>query len=152
MTAGRVLVVDDEESIRELCRVNLELHGYEVLEAPDGVIALEIVARERPDVVFLDVMLPRLDGWEVLHRIKSDPELAPIPVVMLTARTAEDDQMRGWEEGALDYVTKPFHPQTLADVAAEAMAPRDPSEVEARRARVLEQLALVRQLRSARGG
>jgi DNA-binding response OmpR family regulator len=150
VSEGRVLVVDDEAPIRELCRVNLELAGFDVLEAPDGVRALEAVRRERPDVVLLDVMMPEMDGWETLQHLKEDDETAPVPVILLTARTSEDDQMRGWSGGILQFVPKPFNPQALTEAVREAMLPRDPEEEAARRARILERLVFVRDLRQGR--
>lgn len=147
MSNGRVLVVDDEEGIRVLCRVNLELGGYEVTEAADGVEALEVARAERPDLIFLDVMMPRMDGWETLHRLKEDPGTASIPVVLLTARTSEEDQMKGWGEGILEYLSKPFNPQLLVEWAAAAMRPREPEAEAARRERILEQLRLIQDLR-----
>jgi DNA-binding response OmpR family regulator len=147
MAGGRVLVVDDEEGIRVLCRVNLELGGYEVLEAADGFTALEVARTQRPDLIFLDIMMPRMDGWEVLEQLKEDPATAAIPVVLLTARTSEEDQIRGWGEGILEYLSKPFNPQRLVEWAEQALTPRDPSVEEERRKRAVEQLRLLRELR-----
>jgi len=150
VAAGRVLIVDDEEAIRELCRVNLELQDFEVDEAGDGVEALDAVRRRRPDVIFLDLMMPKMDGWEALRRLKEDDATADIPVVLLTARSGDDDQVRGWQGGILEYVVKPFNPQALAEIAREALAPRDAEQEAERRQRILEQLAFVRELRRAR--
>ena len=150
MSEGRVLVVDDEAPIRELCRVNLELSGFEVDEAGNGVEAIDAVHRRRPDVVLLDVMMPEMDGWETLQRLKGDDETAAVPVILLTARSSEDDQMRGWGGGILEFVPKPFNPQALATAVKDAMAPRDPTEEDARRSRILERLAFVRDLREGR--
>ncbi len=147
MTAGRVLVVDDEDDIRELCRVNLEFEGFDVIDAPDGATALDRAARQRPDVIFLDLMMPQMDGWEVLRRLKEDDATADIPVVLLTARTGEEDQMRGWQEGILEYVSKPFNPLSLVEWAKRAMEPRDPADEAERRRRILEQLRLIQDLR-----
>ncbi|MBV8304733.1 MAG: response regulator, partial [Acidimicrobiia bacterium] len=97
-TEGRVLVIDDEDDIRELCRVNLEFEGFQVLDASDGPAGLAAAARHHPDVIFLDLMMPEMDGWDVLRHLKEDDATAQIPVVMLTARTGEEDQMRGWQE------------------------------------------------------
>ena len=149
MATGRVLVVDDESEIRELCRVNLEFEGFEVLEAANGIEALEVVRSRQPDLVFLDLMMPGMDGWDVLHHLKEDESTAHIPVVLLTAKTGEDDQMRGWQEGILDYVAKPFNPLSLAEWAHRALQPRDPDEDAERRRRVLEQLRLLQELRRA---
>ena len=147
---GRVLVVDDEAEIRELCRVNLEFEGFDVTEAANGAEALEAVRRQRPDLVFLDLMMPGVDGWDVLHELKSDDSLSAIPVILLTAKSGEDDQMRGWQEGILEYVSKPFNPLSLAEWANRAMQPRDPDEEAERRRRILEQLRLLRELRESR--
>ena len=144
---GRVLVVDDEEGIRVLCRVNLELGGYEVIEAADGVEALEMARSKRPDLIFLDVMMPRMDGWEVLEHLKEEAATANIPVVLLTARTSEEDQIRGWGEGILEYLSKPFNPQRLVEWAEQAMTPRDSADEDERRRRAVEQLRLLRELR-----
>ena len=150
MSGGRVLVVDDEAPIRELCRVNLELAGFDVDEAGDGIQALDAVRRIRPDVVLLDVMMPNMDGWETLQRLKEDDETAEIAVILLTARSSEDDQMRGWTGGILEFVPKPFNPQALTVAVRDAMAPRDPVAERERRARILERLAFVRDLREGR--
>jgi DNA-binding response OmpR family regulator len=149
MADGRVLVVDDEEGIRVLCRVNLELGGFEVLEAADGVEAMEKARSEHPDLVFLDLMMPRMDGWQVLEQLKSEPATANIPVVVLTARTSEEDQMRGWGEGILEYLAKPFNPQRLVEWAEQAMQPRTPDASDRRKERALEQLRLMKKLRES---
>jgi len=147
MASGRVLVIDDEDDIRELCRVNLEFEGFEVFDARNGPTGLEVAARKRPDVIFLDLMMPDMDGWEVLRRLKEDDTTAHIPVVLLTARTGEDDQMRGWQEGILEYVSKPFNPLSLVEWAKRAMEPRDAEEEGERRQRILDQLRLIQDLR-----
>src|SRR2546421_9713132 len=117
-----VLAVDDEEDILTIIRHNLEREGHRVLTAPDGDRALEIVREERPDVVVLDVMMPGTDGWGVLKRIKAESEeLSTIPVLMLTARSADEDRIRGGIEGAIRYLTKPFSPRALCDEVAQAL-------------------------------
>jgi putative two-component system response regulator len=100
-------------------------------------------------VNFLDLMMPEMDGWEVLRRLKEDDATARIPVVLLTARTGEDDQMRGWQEGILEYVSKPFNPLSLVEWAKRAMEPRDPQEEDERRRRILDQLRLIQDLRES---
>ena len=142
-----ILVADDEEGIRVLCRVNLEMSGYSVLEASDGLSALDTARTAHPDLVFLDVMMPGMDGWDVLRRLKEDPATADIPVVMLTARTSEADQIRAWGEGVLQYLAKPFSPQLLEEYAELALAPRDPVAEQERRARVIDQLRALQELR-----
>ena len=147
MATGRVLVVDDEDDIRELCRVNLEFEGYEVIDAADGEAALQLVRSDHPDVIFLDLMTPKMDGWEVLRQLKEDDATASIPVILLTAKTGENEQMRGWQEGILEYVSKPFNPLSLVEWANRAMLPRNPEDDAERRRRILEQLRLVQELR-----
>lgn len=138
---ARVLVVDDEPDVLLLCRVNLEFEGYEVIEARDGEEALTRVREAAPDVVLLDVMLPKLDGWQVLAAIKSDEERRAIPVVLLTAKAQEQDQIRGWSAGAAEYITKPFSPLALSQVLEDVLATA-PEEEERRRRLILEKLQL----------
>ena len=139
-----VLVVDDEPDVLLLCRVNLEFEGYRVIEAADGESALAALADEVPDVVLLDVMMPKLDGWSVLERIKADPRTAEVPVVMLTAKVQDHDQIRGWSSGAAEYITKPFSPLSLSQVVQDVLD-TDPEEEERRRQLVLEKLQLMRE-------
>lgn len=107
----RVLVVDDEPRIRRFVRMNLDLEGYEVTEADDGLAALNKVRDALPDLVLLDVMMPDMDGFETLERIR---EVSSVPVIMLTVKSDEDDRIRGLDLGADDYVTKPFSPRELS--------------------------------------
>jgi DNA-binding response OmpR family regulator len=144
---ARVLIVDDEAGIRELCRVNLMLAGFDVIEAADGFQALEQAKSGRPDLIFLDVLMPGMSGWEVLSALRAEEATANIPVVMLTALNSEDDQIRGWEGGVVDYLTKPFNPLSLADWATAAMEPRDPEADKARRERAVAKVSMVRALR-----
>jgi DNA-binding response OmpR family regulator len=110
----RVLVIDDEEPIRLLCRVNLEAEGMAVLEAADGMTGLELARSKTPDVILLDVMMPGLDGWSVAEELLDDPITEDIPIVFLTARAEVRDRARGLDLGGVDYVTKPFNPLDLA--------------------------------------
>ena len=111
-----ILVVDDEPQIAEIATDYLRLAGHDVVVAGDGVRALELVRGRRPDLVVLDLGLPRLDGMEVARRIRRESDL---PIIMLTARVEEDDRLRGLEIGADDYIDKPFSPRELvARVAA----------------------------------
>jgi DNA-binding response OmpR family regulator len=112
-TGGRVLVVDDSSVIRDLIAVNLELEGFAVDVAEDGEAALEHVARRRPDLVTLDVVMPRLGGFETAARLRGDPETAGIPIVIVTARASAADLERGEEIGVDGYLTKPFEPAEL---------------------------------------
>lgn len=140
----RVLVVDDEPDVLLLCRVNLEFEGYEVLEAADGTEGLELARQQRPDVILLDVMMPQMDGWQVLEELKDDEELRDIPVVMLTARVQNEDQIRGWSSGAAEYITKPFSPLALSQVLEDVLH-SDPGEEDERRRAILEKLQLMQQ-------
>jgi DNA-binding response OmpR family regulator len=106
----RILIVDDEARVRQFVRMNLELEGFEVFEASNGLEALEKVKELLPDLVILDVMMPELDGFETLAMIR---EVSSVPVIMLTVRADEADKVRGLELGADDYVTKPFSPREL---------------------------------------
>ncbi len=110
----KVLIVEDEPDMVELLRWNLEKEGYRVEAARDGIAALEAARRFGPDLVVLDLMLPGLDGFEVLKRLRAGRTSAHVPVILLTARTAETDRVVGLELGADDYVTKPFSPRELA--------------------------------------
>jgi DNA-binding response OmpR family regulator len=139
---ARVLVVDDEPDVLLLCRVNLEFEGYEVIEASDGEEAMARLRETSPDVVLLDVMLPKMDGWQVLAAIKEDEELKDLPVVMLTAKVQDQDQIRGWSQGAADYITKPFSPLALSQVLQDVLSTA-PEEEERRRRLILEKLQLL---------
>ncbi len=105
-----ILVVDDEPKIVKLTRDFLEKDGFKVISAADGVTALQMVRREKPDLVVLDLMLPGMDGWEVCRALRRESD---VPVIMLTARSEEGDQVVGLELGADDYISKPFSPRTL---------------------------------------
>ena len=138
--ARRIVVVDDQPDIRLMCRVNLALEGYEVIEAADGETGLHAVFAYRPDLVLLDVMMPGLDGWEVLETMKSNPQTASIPVVLLTARVQREDEIRGWRSGAADYLAKPFNPSTLNEVVGRALTHANEEE---RRRLALDKLTLL---------
>ncbi|HEY4387132.1 MAG TPA: response regulator transcription factor [Ktedonobacteraceae bacterium] len=106
----KILVIEDEANITQVIRLYMEQAGYTVLEASDGIAGLELHAREQPDLVILDLMLPGLDGMEVCRRIRN---WANTPILMLTARQGEDDRVAGLEAGADDYLAKPFSPREL---------------------------------------
>jgi two-component system, OmpR family, alkaline phosphatase synthesis response regulator PhoP len=108
----RILIVDDEPDIIRLLKYNLEKEGFEVLVANDGIKAIER-AGEHPDLIVLDVMMPRMDGWEVVRRLKQDKRTADIPVIFLTAKASEMDEVVGLELGADDYIVKPISPRKL---------------------------------------
>jgi DNA-binding response OmpR family regulator len=108
-----VLVADDDDDIRALIVFRLERAGYEVLPAADGETALQLATERRPDLAVLDVMMPKLDGYEVTQRLRAQEETSRMPVILLTARAQEADVARGLEAGADDYIKKPFSPQEL---------------------------------------
>lgn len=109
----RILAVDDEPHILKLVSFSLKSGGFEVIEAADGLSAIEMARAEQPDLILMDVMMPVLDGFEACRRIKADPATEGIPVVMLTAKTQVAEQKLGLECGALDYICKPFTPKDL---------------------------------------
>jgi CheY-like chemotaxis protein len=109
----KLLIADDEPAVRALVHATLEDDGYLILEAGDGLEALEVSRSEHPRLVLLDIMMPRLDGLEVCRRLKRDPDTREIVVVMLTAQAQERDRDRGMAAGADDYFAKPFSPLAL---------------------------------------
>ena len=111
----RVLVVDDDPVILELLRVNFEIEGFEVASAADGREGLERVRDHAPDIVVSDIMMPRVDGLQLLTELRKDPATAQVPVILLTAKAQNADVQQGLELGADDYVTKPFDPLELID-------------------------------------
>lgn len=114
MAKGLILVIDDEKDLIELVRYNLEKEGFLVKGAQDGEQGLAAARQERPDAIIIDYMLPGIDGLEVCRSLRSDSRTASIPLIMLTAKSAESDRILGLELGADDYVTKPFSPRELA--------------------------------------
>lgn len=109
----KILAVDDEKHIVRLVQVNLERAGYTVITANDGKEALEKVNEENPDLVVLDVMMPYMDGFEVLQNLRRSPATRDIPVIMLTAKAQDADVFKGWQSGVDCYLTKPFNPMEL---------------------------------------
>ena len=109
----KILVVDDEKELIRLITFHMTLAGYAVLAAKNGIEALEICEQEKPDLIILDIMLPRIDGWEVCRRLKQNPHTRTIPIIMLSALSEVDDKLKGFNLGTDDYVTKPFSPREL---------------------------------------
>ena len=109
----KILVVDDEKDILELVSLILSESDITVYKAEDGLSGLEIAREKNPDLILLDIMMPEIDGWEVLKRLKIDEETKDIPVAMLTCKTEIRDKVLGIQEGAVDYITKPFAPDDL---------------------------------------
>jgi two-component system KDP operon response regulator KdpE len=121
----RILVVDDEPRMRRFVRMNLDLEGYQVIEADTGLQALERVRDDMPDLVLLDVAMPELDGFETLEHIR---ESSSVPVIMLTVKNDEDDRIRGLDLGADDYITKPFSPRELLSRIRAVLRRVEPSK------------------------
>ncbi len=121
----QILLVDDERDLVFYTKLFLEEQGYEVIEAYDGEQALKILESHRPDLIVLDVAMPRLSGWDVLKQLQEDMEMADIPVLMLTARSEDADKAKGWELGVTWYQTKPFELDELALVIERILATVD---------------------------
>ncbi len=118
----KILITDDDPDIIELLQVNLEFEGYDVITAADGLEAVERAARDTPDLVILDIMMPRMDGWTARAEMLKDPRTAEIPVIFLSARAQQADLRKGYESGVAAYVTKPFEPVELLDLIEQILA------------------------------
>lgn len=121
MSKKRILVVDDETELVNTIKMRLETNDYEVLVAYDGYEALEKARKEKPDLIVLDLILPKMDGYKVCGLLKRDTRYARIPIIMLTARVREEDKKMGEEMGAEAYITKPFEPQILLEKIKELL-------------------------------
>jgi two-component system alkaline phosphatase synthesis response regulator PhoP len=115
MHKPKILIVDDERYILHILDFSLGAEGFEVITAADGEQAVERSKADHPDLIVLDIMMPKMDGFEACRRIKSDPDTCDIPVIMLTAKGREVDKKRGREVGAEEYLTKPFSPAKLIE-------------------------------------
>jgi two-component system KDP operon response regulator KdpE len=124
----RILVTDDEARMRRFVRMNLDLEGYDVFEAENGLVALQRVRDDMPDLVLLDVMMPDLDGFETLARIR---EMSSVPVIMLTVKGDEEDRIKGLDLGADDYITKPFSPRELVSRIRAVLRRVEPTKAQA---------------------
>ena len=118
----RILAVDDEPNIVRLIEVNLIRQGYQVETANNGAQALEKIRANRPDLLVSDVMMPEMDGFELLSTIRRDPELQDLPVIMLTAKAQDANVMEGYSRGADMYLTKPFNPAELIQFVKRILA------------------------------
>lgn len=121
----KVLVVDDEVFIRKMIEVRLKAAGLTVIEAENGVSALDKAVSERPDLIIMDVMMPKMDGFEVCEAIRSDPRIADTPILMLTARGQMVDIQRAMALGIIEYITKPFSPRELAEKVLKILKQKD---------------------------
>ena len=117
----KVLIVDDEVHIIKLITYKLRGAGYDIASAADGVEALQAARAQRPDLILLDVMMPRMDGFQTLEALKGDPATRDIPVFLLTVKSREVDRQRGWQLGCDDYITKPFSPHKLLERIDQAL-------------------------------
>lgn len=123
----KILIVDDDAPIRKFVKANLEARGYQVLMAGDGDEALKVIEAEMPDLILLDIMMPKMDGFQVCHAVR---EWSPTPIIMLTARDSEDDKVRCLDSGADDYLTKPFSlKELLSRVKAVLRRAQDSTEI-----------------------
>lgn len=120
----RVLVADDEPDVRELVVYRMRRAGYEVIEATNGEEAFELARAEAPDLIVADVMMPRVDGYELTRRLRAEPATQRIPVILLTAKTQEADVSQGFDAGADDYLKKPFNPDELVQRARAVLGRR----------------------------
>jgi DNA-binding response OmpR family regulator len=109
----RVVIADDDPDIRRLVQITIANAGCDVTVASDGEEAVELIRKALPDLVILDVLMPRMDGWEVAKELKNDPNTSAIPVMFLTSRGQEHDVLEGFNSGAADYMVKPFSPREL---------------------------------------
>jgi len=116
MAKKRILVVDDEQELIKAVQIRLEHAGYEVLTAYGGQEALDRVSKERPDLILLDIMMPGIDGFEVLRRLKNKPETSLIPIIMLTAKGETGSLIKAGDLGTTDYIIKPFDTEELLDL------------------------------------
>jgi two-component system alkaline phosphatase synthesis response regulator PhoP len=115
MSKGKILVVDDEVNITQILEFSIGSEGYQVITASNGEEAIDRARREQPDLIILDIMMPRIDGYEACRILKSNPLTKSIPVVLLTAKGRDIDKRLGYEVGATDYFVKPFSPNKLID-------------------------------------
>ncbi len=109
----KILIVDDEDHIRRILKFQLEKHGYRVVTAENGEVALEMVRRESPDLILLDLMMPKMDGFETCRRIRQNFQTSQIPIIMLTAKSELPDKIKGLQDGANDYLIKPYSNEEL---------------------------------------
>ena len=121
MDRKRILVVDDEIYIVHILEFSLTMEGYSILTASDGEEALRVIESERPDLIVLDIMMPKLDGYEVCRRLRQDEQFQELPVILLSAKGRPIDREAGLQAGADDYITKPFSPRKLLEKIRELL-------------------------------
>jgi DNA-binding response OmpR family regulator len=142
--SGRILVADDSQAVRDILQMSLETLGYRVVLAEDGERAMERIEQERPDLIIVDVMMPKVNGFQICRRVKSDPGTRKTPVILLTARSGQEDVFWGKDCGADEYITKPFRTQDLERAIGRLLkqsadtAPPEPLAAEERRRHLQE--------------
>ena len=129
MDRKRILVVDDEIYIVHILEFSLTMEGYSILTASDGEEALRVIDSERPDLVVLDIMMPKLDGYEVCRRLRQDEQFCDLPVILLSAKGRPIDREAGLQAGADDYITKPFSPRKLLEKIRELLERKEMRKV-----------------------
>ncbi|OFW58982.1 MAG: hypothetical protein A2W01_10045 [Candidatus Solincola sediminis] len=129
---SHILVVDDDPMVTRLVRINLELEGFKVQEAWDGKTALKMLEEDGPDLLVLDIMMPQMDGWQVLEKVREQDDYKELPIVILTAKVQDEDILKGWRMGADGYIVKPFNPVGLAETLRGVLS-TTPEERESRR-------------------
>jgi DNA-binding response OmpR family regulator len=146
---GRILVVDDDELICDLVSETLNFEGYDVEAAYSGEQALRQLDTSKPDLILLDIMMSGIDGFEVCRRVLNNEATQNIPIIFLTAKGQFEDELRGYEEGAFDYITKPFHPLSLAPTIRETLEAENQRDLDDKRQSRIDKL---RSLLNLRGG
>ncbi len=142
MNLNRILIVDDTPENLQILGMVLKKEGYQIMVAGDGLQAMEAVAASKPDLILLDVMMPRMDGFTLCTRLKAEPETADIPVIFLTAKTAVEDVIKGFELGAVDYVTKPFNLREVLARTATHLKVQSLLQELAEKNRVLQEMVI----------
>lgn len=124
MNTPKILIIDDEIDLVETIRFPLELEGYQIMVAYNGEEGLQLARREKPDLIILDLMLPKIDGYKICRFLKFDEKYKHIPIIMLTARSQEKDRLLGKETGADEYITKPFDLDDLVNKIKKYISPK----------------------------
>lgn len=119
---AKILIIDDDDSNREILKMRLNAAGYAVLEAGNGEDGIKAAIDSVPDLIITDVMMPKVDGWAVCRTLKADTRTVKIPVIMLTARGEDMSELRGWESGASEYMSKPCDHHKLLEIVAKLLA------------------------------
>ncbi len=119
---AKILVADDDPAIQELVRINLEVQGYQVITTGNGLEAIKKALSETPDLIILDIMMPEIDGYEVMKLLKGSEETRKIPIIILTAYASDEGALFSWAEGAEGYLAKPFNPEELVMLVERVLA------------------------------